>query len=152
VYFIFSIGVIIGFVHSGWLGDSFPRYFAPPLLLIASYGAASLAYVSDRKKLIAFIFCFPFLIWGIHQNLKILNVYYQSSISITVPGDTNWITNEILGAEKGSRENPNLVFITQSSIRYYFPKTQFVSKDYGESGAKEILKIMNRTDLKLLNN
>ena len=150
VYLVFACGVVIGFINSGWLGDSFPRYFAPPLLLIAGYCIVTLSQLSKMRQWLAAIFCIPILFWGVWKNMQILNVYAQSSISITVPGDTNWIKNDILSVAQRSRENPNAVFIAHSSVRYYFPGAQFVSMDYGESGAKEILKLMNRSDLELI--
>jgi hypothetical protein len=150
IYMVFAVGIGVGFISSGWLGDGFPRYFAPPMLLVAGYIAAVLPTLFDRKKSYLAIICIAVIGLGIVQNFRILNVYREATISITVPGDTNWIKNDIVLAAKRSLDNPNQVFITHSSVRYYFPRTQFVSMDYGASGAQDVLKMINKPHLEIV--
>jgi hypothetical protein len=150
VYLVFAAGIGVGFISSGWLGDGFPRYFAPSMLLVAGYIAAVLPTLFDDKKPYLTAICIAIIGLGLVQNFRILNVYREATISITVPGDTNWIKNDIVLVSERSQANPNQVFIAHSSVIYYFPKTQFVSMDYGESGAREILKIINDPRLELV--
>jgi len=151
IYLVFAVGITVGFISSGWLGDGFPRYFAPPMLLVAGYIAAVLPTLFDGKKLYITSLCILIIGLGIVQNFRILNVYRETSISITVPGDTNWIKNEIVSVAEKSLSNPNQVFIVHSAVRYYFPNTQFVAMDYGnELAAQDILNMINNPRLELV--
>jgi hypothetical protein len=140
VYFVFAINIALGFIWSGWLGDGFPRYYAPPTLLITLYLIALLPLVANRIRHYFFIVFILFLAFLIFQNTKALVIYYKNSISITVPGDTNWIQSDIQRAYKISNEDPNAILMTHSSVYFYFPTTNFISRDLGdENNAKTLI-------------
>lgn len=141
VYFIFAINIALGFIWSGWLGDGFPRYYAPPTMLATIYLIALLPLVANKIRdsiSVASILFLAFLIFG---NAKALVIYYKNSISITVPGDTNWIQSDLKRAYITSNEDPNAVSMTHSSVYFYFPSTNFISRDLGdENNAKTLIR------------
>lgn len=141
VYFTFAINIALGFIWSGWLGDGFPRYYAPPTMLATLYLIALLPLVANKIGSSISIVSILFLSFLIFGNAKALAIYYKNSISITVPGDTNWIQSDLKRAYKISSENPNAVLMTHSSVYFYFPSTNFISRDLGdENSAKTLIR------------
>jgi len=139
VYFVFAINIALGFIWSGWLGDGFPRYYAPPTMLVTLFIITLLPLVANKINTtisIASILFLGFLIFG---NTKALAIYLKNSISITVPGDTNWIESDLKKASKISNEDPNAISMTHSSIYIYFPTTNFISRDLGDADNAKIL-------------
>jgi hypothetical protein len=141
IYFIFAINIALGFIWSGWLGDGFPRYYAPPTLLATLYIIVLFPLVLNKIKNSITVVLVLFLAFLIFGNTKALTIYYKNSISITVPGDTNWIQSDLKRAYTTSNKDPNAVSMTHSSVYFYFPSTNFISRDLGdENNAKTLIR------------
>jgi hypothetical protein len=132
IYFIFAANIALGFISSGWIGDGFPRYYAPPILLMALYLIFLLPQTTNKLGVLFVISAIIILVILSYNNLKSLEIYRKNSISITVPGDTNWIKSDLDKAAKAYLLDPNTVSISHSSVYYYFPAVNFISRDLGD--------------------
>lgn len=141
IYFLFALGITTAYIFSGYLGDGFPRYLAPSLMIFTVYCVTLLPNLTHAplNRLWAPLST-VLLILLIYQNYKILDVYFTTSISITIPGDINWKKNDLVRIAKLSKENPDHVYLIDASIIYYFPDTNFISADMGKSAADALLK------------
>jgi len=140
IYFLFALGITIGFIYSGYLGDGFPRYFAPSLMLIMMYCINLLPIVMQIIHRLWLVPILVILMLLIYNNYQIIEVYRTTSISITIPGDTNWKKNDLVRAAKLSNENSNQVYLIDASIVYYYPEANFISADMGKPAAEDLLK------------
>jgi hypothetical protein len=140
IYFLLALGIAIGFIASGYLGDGFPRYYAPCLMLFMMYCISILPKVISKLHRFWLALVIAILTILIYKNYLILEVYRTTSISITIPGDTNWKKNDLVRTAKLSTENPQQVYLIDAAIIYYFPEVNFISADMGKFTAEELLK------------
>jgi hypothetical protein len=140
IYFLFSAIVIFGFIYGAWIGDAFPRHYAPSTIIVTVYIILLMPSTASKLPMYTKILVIAFLVWGLLKNIAILDVYRKTSISITAPGDTNWLKNNLVSTKKLSESNPDKVYFTDPSINYYFKGTNFISKDYGPEGAQDLMK------------
>lgn len=147
IYFLFSVIVIFGFIYGAWIGDAFPRHYAPSTIIVTVYIIVLMPSTASKLPKYTKILIIALLAWGLLKNIAILDVYRNTSISITVPGDTNWLKNNLVSTNKLSESNPDKVYLADPSINYYFKGTNFISKDYGFEGARELMKNYNNKTL-----
>jgi hypothetical protein len=133
-----GIALFAGFLHSGWIGDGFPRYFIPSIISLLLFLLMTLPYLSNNKM----NYLIGFLLIGVCVNLYSLTRSKLNNESITsVPGlrlDSMQATMKAL-ADKNI-ENPNLIPYGYYGSRYYFPEADIISNGFGLSGAKFIIE------------
>jgi len=140
IYCLFSAIVIFGFIYGAWIGDAFPRHYAPSTIIVTVYIIVLIPGKASKLPMYTKILIIALLAWGLLQNIAILDVYRKTSISITAPGDTNWLKNNLVRIKRLSESNPDNVYLADPSINYYFNGTNFISKDYGPEGAQDLMK------------
>lgn len=131
-------GLFAGFLHSGWIGDGFPRYFIPSIISLLLALLLTLKYLNKNK--INYLICF--LLIGVCFNLHSLAKAKLNNESITsMPGlnlDRMKLGMEVL-ADKNMKD-PNLIPYGFFGSRYYFPEADIISNGFGLSGAKFIIE------------
>ena len=136
VLYVWSCGVFIGFLQSGWGGDGFPRYYLPPLLMSGAFLISQLpvliSHVSSSFKVKGVItIC---MLATLFNYCKLLYVFHQDG-SITVPANYVEVKKSIIGASEINRKDPYGIMVHQAALRYYFPDVNFIAIDIGREGA-----------------
>jgi len=141
ILYLWSIGLLVGFLQSGWIGDGFPRYYLPSLLISGVFVVTQIPYVFNqgvRQYLTGLFLIFMLCISTLNIIKEIKK--YNSGRSITVPG--NYVDRKriIIKAAAESKKDPYAVAVISPTIRYYFPSTNFISIDIGMNDilAKEL--------------
>lgn len=138
ILYVVSIGVLAGFMQSGWGGDGFPRYYLPPLLLSGIFLITQIpsALSQSRKpmaiKSIAVIFGLTILF-----NYGSLFIKFERGESLTVPGNYVEVKKSLIGAAAINKKDPYGVMVHQVGLGFYFPGTNFITLDIGR---EEVLK------------
>lgn len=136
VLYVWSCGVFVGFLQSGWGGDGFPRYYLPPLLVGGTFVVSQLPMLTQSLSskfksngviivcTLAIVFNYGKLLYGFNQGE-----------SVTVPGNYVDVKNAIIGASQINHKDPYGIMVHQASLRYYFPDVNFIAIDIGREGA-----------------
>lgn len=132
ILYLWSIGLLVGFLQSGWIGDGFPRYFLPSLLISGVFCITQIPYIfkSNTSMLISgfyLLLLFSVSVFSVEKELK----KYNAGRSITVPGNYIERKKMILKAGSEYKRDPFVVAVISPTIRYYFPEANFISIDIG---------------------
>lgn len=127
--YLWSFGVTAGFMQSGWSGDGFPRYYVPPLLVGSGFLMTQLPaiFVGIHRGIIIFL-AGLFVLFAC-KEYKFSYDKFSKGISVTVPQNYMEAKDKITLASKIYEQNSNYVLAFKSTIRVYFPKTNFISSD-----------------------
>lgn len=134
-----AIGILVGFMASGWPGDGFPRYYAPSLVL-ATYALVGIVLegrklVPDRVLPIGAIV----LAIGIAWNGVQLGRSRAANVSISsAPGMALGPLQERLSKGATAAAGGGVLF-EQASVWVYSPTASFISSDMGWEGALNLL-------------
>ena len=136
VLYVWSCGVFIGFLQSGWGGDGFPRYYLPPLLMGGAFLISQLpalkGHLNSAYKLQgAITIC---VLATVFNYGKLLYAFHRDE-SITVPANYVEVKKAIIGAAEINTKDPYGIMVHQASLRYYFPDINFIAIDIGREGA-----------------
>jgi hypothetical protein len=138
VLYIWSWGIFIGFLQSGWSGDGFPRYFLPSLIVSGAFLITQLPAILKGK--VIFIFNFILIVLSIFVTLSnyrlILDKFHQGQ-SITTPGNYREVRNSLYRAAALNRADPYGILAHQPSLALYFPGTNFITLDIGVEDIKK---------------
>lgn len=132
ILYFWSIGLILGFLQSGWIGDGFPRYFLPSLLISGVFGITQIPYIFDSNTHtlssgIFLIFLLSLSVFNVDKEVK----KYNAGRSITVPDNYVERRKMMLKAGSESKRDPYIVAVISPTMRYYFPEANFISVDIG---------------------
>ena len=133
-----GIALFTGFLHSGWIGDGFPRYFIPSIISLILFLLLTLPHLSKNKM----NYLIGLLLIGLYFNLHSLTRAKLNNESITsVPGLNLGDMRAVMKALVDKNiENPNLIPYGYFGSRYYFPNADIISNGFGLSGAKFIIE------------
>lgn len=140
--YIWGFSILLGYLQSGHTGDGFLRYYVPTVILCTSViitliprtyllikGLPGIIIIAPALVIASFISFYTLL-----QGMR------WEGTSITVPMSPIKVKEKILEANSVSSNDKDAVFLTHSSIRYYFPGVNFIAKDVGYSGADGLIE------------
>jgi hypothetical protein len=138
ILWVWACAITIGFLQSGWGGDGFPRYFVTSFVLAASFVLSQLPafFGMWESRLRVPLFLGAIFILTI-LNITQLVFIFALKQSITVPADPQNTKEALIGASQLYLRDQYGVVFHHSSLRYYFPGTNFISQAIGEEGAKQ---------------
>jgi hypothetical protein len=132
ILYLWSIGLLLGFLQSGWIGDGFPRYFLPSLLISGIFCITQIPYIfNSNTRVFASGFLLIFLVLVSAMNIVNEVKKYNAGRSITVPDNYIERRKMMLKVRSESVRDPYIVAVTSPTIRYYFPEANFISRDIG---------------------
>lgn len=143
-----GIALFTGFLHSGWIGDGFPRYFIPSIISLILFLLLALPHLSKNKM----NYLIGLLLIGLYFNLHSLTRANLNNESITsVPGLKLSEMKAVMKALADKNiENPNLIPYGYFGSRYYFPNADIISNGFGLSGAKYILERFGDNSMRII--
>jgi hypothetical protein len=143
---LMTAGAIFGgFFLSGWVGDSFPRYYAPALVL-SMYAILSMLDAIGRQRLelraVPVVIVLIALSVGVALNAVALYELRTTGVSITSFYGSSLETYQqryAESAEKSSKEHK--IMLESPAIAIYYPGTEFVADSFGASEALELVRV-----------
>lgn len=135
ILYVLSLGILVGFLQSGWGGDGFPRYYLPPLLLSGIFAITQLPSWADSFRPKAIKVTATILGVAIIFNYGSLFNKFSAGESVTVPGNYADIKNSLIGAAAINKRDPYGVMVHQVGLGFYFPGANFISIDIGREAA-----------------
>jgi hypothetical protein len=130
--------ITAGYVISGWAGEGFPRYYAPPLIIL---GVVFVSLWLRFRNAIA-----PAAGWavaaatviGLGANYLYLSGIYDSKVSLTEMRGTplSELAENYATAAKLARDSHGIVFAYTPTWIYY-PGTSFISAGLGKQYAED---------------
>ena len=129
--------ITAGYVISGWPGDNFPRYFAPPLIILAIVLVASWLRFKDSVAPAAGWALIAVAAIGLVANYQYLSGSYDRAVSVTeMPGTPlARLAQDYAAAAKLARDTHGIVF-TFPPTWIYYPGTNFISAALGKTDAE----------------
>jgi hypothetical protein len=148
IWIVTGTALFAGFLHSGWIGDGFPRYFIPSTISLLFVLLLTLPYLSKNKM----NYLIGFLLIGCCFNLLSLTRAKLSSESITsVPGlNLDRMKTGMKALADKNITDPNLIPYGYFGSRYYFPEADIISNGFGLSGAKFIIEKFGNEKMTLI--
>jgi hypothetical protein len=133
-----ATAIAVGFTISGWPGDNFPRYFAPPLLILAVVFVSLCLRFRDSIVPAAGWAVAAAALIGLAANYQYLSGRYESEVSVTeMPGTPlAQLAKDYATAAKLARDTHGIVF-TFPPTWIYYQGTNFISAALGKSGAED---------------
>lgn len=131
-----AAAIVIGYGASGWRGDNFPRYFAPPLVILPLvFVALWLRFRSVIAPVIGWAVVAGALA-GLTANWEFLAATHDSEVSL---GDLRGaplaqLEQNYAAAAKLARDTNGVVF-TVTTTWIYHQDINFISAGLGKSGA-----------------
>jgi len=133
-----AAAIVVGYAVSGWRGDNFPRYFAPPVVIFPLVFVALWLRFSDRIA--------PALGWtvvagavlGLGANYDFLAASHNNELSL---GDLRGaplaqLVQVYTAAAKLAHDTNGVVF-TVTTTWIYHQDINFISAGLGKAGARE---------------
>jgi hypothetical protein len=136
ILYIWSCGVLVGFLQSGWGGDGFPRYYLPPLLMASIFLMTQLPAVFQNMRSKAAI-----NVWIVLIVIAAILYYgftlvkFRGGESITVPVNYMELKKSLIGAASINQKDPYGILVHQVGLGFYFPGTNFIAADIGREAA-----------------
>lgn len=131
----------IGYFSAKWIGDGFPRYYAGPLLLGVGCLIVQLPHLKVFRQNWCQLICI--LLLSFIAISQVINILDQSrlNISITVPADSSIEKKKIILDAGQSSSDAVSIVVGHSSLGYYYPKIDFISRDIAPADAQKILNL-----------
>ena len=141
VFAVWGTGIAVGFLWGAWVGDGFPRYFMPPLLLVGLFVILSCPRVLPAfpKPLTAVLaLC---VAGGIAANLASLHDSATRGLSVTShPGRNLTAFPAHLDRVIRRAHEEGIIIVDSSSVGIYSKTVEFVSEDMGWDGAVQLVR------------
>jgi hypothetical protein len=134
--YLAALAIAIGYAASGWHGDNFPRYFAPPLVILPLvFAALWLRFREDISPPAGWGVVAAAAI-GLWSNYQFLAASHDSQVSL---GDLRGeplaeIAHDYAAAAKLAHETNGVVF-TVTTTWIYHQGMNFISTGLGKDGA-----------------
>jgi hypothetical protein len=150
ILLLFAGIISAGFLSSGWLGDYFPRYFIPSIIMLTGCIVLALPSIMKKVHLSIRVGCIAILLSGILLNTYTLAKRAVHNVSITSqPGLYNPLTKEII-QEASSMAAVGDIRRTHSSVAYYTDDTDFVSNALSPDVVTKLLSKTGHAGLNVL--
>lgn len=137
VLFLAGAMIFIAYMANGWLGDRFPRYYIPPLILFFASLLTS-DFLNTLPKRVNLDRLYWVTILFILINCILLSNKYINFTSITShprkPLQPHIEKMILIHSE--SKASPNEIYFYDSSLGYYYPDISFIGGSVGWDNAK----------------
>lgn len=135
-----ATAIAIGYGVSGWHGDNFPRYFAPPLVMLTLVFAALWLRFSDLVSPRAGWIVVALAVIGLAANYQFLAASHDSQVAL---GDLRGeslaqIERDYAAAAKLAHDMNGIVF-TVTTTWVYHQGINFISSGLGKDSATEYI-------------
>jgi hypothetical protein len=141
-----SVGMIAGFAVSNWVGDGFPRYYAPAIVTL-SYAIVDLATRTNWSNTNRVAAVSLMLVGGWFNLTYALNGLSNDSSITSLPGTRLALARAQMEESAKWAEADRAIPFEYSSFIIYYPNLSFVSRDLGLDIAKELLTETNPADV-----
>ena len=138
--YLAAIAIGIGYAVSGWHGDNFPRYFAPPFVMLALVFVALWLRFGDLLSPRAGWVAVALVVIGLAANYHFLAASHDNQVAL---GDLRGepllkIEQDYAAAAKLARDTDGVVF-TVTTTWIYHQGINFISTGLGKDGAAEYI-------------
>ncbi len=138
--YLAAVGIVIGYAASGWHGDNFPRYFAPPFVILALVFAALWLRFKDVIAAPVGWSVVAVAVLGLWANYQFLAASHNSQLAL---GDLRGeplaqIEQDYANAAKLAHDTNGVVF-TVTTTWIYHQGINFISTGLGKDGAAEYI-------------
>ncbi len=135
-----AAAIVVGYAASGWRGDNFPRYFTPPLVILALVFVALWLRFRNAIAPAAGWTIVAGALAGLGANYEFLAASHDSQVSL---GDLRGaplakIEQDYAAAAKLAHDTNGVVF-TVTTTWIYHQGINFISAGLGKAGAAEYL-------------
>ena len=131
-----ATGIAVGYAISGWQGDGFPRYFAPPLVMLPIVFLALWQRFKDRIAPAIGWSVVAASVFGLGTNAAFLVGSYNNKVSVAEFRGTSLAKSEqdIAAADELARKTQGVV-ITQTTTWIYHQNINFIwaTKSWAEN-------------------
>lgn len=140
-----SLGIVLGFAVSGWSGDGFPRYYAPPLIGLA-YAFAAMDRPTLSKRFSMAVGAIALVVFAV--DLMSLVKAHHAGVSISSMPDANTagLMQTMQKDAERSRAN-HVIVLEQAGAWLYQPAMEFITFDMGAPGAVLVLRKQRPQDV-----
>lgn len=137
-----AAAIVIGYAASGWRGDNFPRYFAPPLVILPLvFVALWLRFRNVIAPAIGWTVAAAALV-GLGTNYEFLAASHNAELSL---GDLRGAPLQQLAQEYATAaqlaHDTNGVVFTVTTTWIYHQGINFITSGLGKAGATEYLAL-----------
>jgi hypothetical protein len=134
--YLAATAIAVGYTLSGWPGELFPRYFAPPLIILAVVFVALWLRWRDAIAAAAGWTVAAAAVAGLGANYLYLSGIYDSKVSLTEMRGTPLaeLAQDYATAAKLARDTNGIVF-THTPTWIYYQGTSFISASLGKHDA-----------------
>jgi uncharacterized membrane protein YhdT len=135
-----AVAIVIGYAASGWHGDNFPRYFAPPFVILPLVFAALWLRFKDVVTPAAGWSVLAAAVIGLWANYQFLAASHDSQVAL---GDLRGeplaqIERDYAAAAKLGHATNGVVF-TVTTTWIYHQGINFISTGLGKDGAADYI-------------
>jgi hypothetical protein len=137
-----GIAIIVGFTLSGWSSDGFLRYFAPGMLLVAvsAIGLLSASIPLGWAKFRDLTVIAGCAI-GLYFNATSLLDSYRRQVSISsYHGFSLKLARARMLQSAAISKSEHRIVLEFSALNLYYPEAEFVSRDWGLEGARQLIE------------
>lgn len=138
--YLAAIAIAIGYAGSGWHGDNFPRYFAPPIVMLPLVFVALWLRFKDLVSPRTGWIVVALAVIGLVANYQFLAASHDSQVAL---GDLRGeslaqIEQDYAAAAKLAHDTHGVVF-TVTTAWIYHQGINFISAGLGKDGAAEYI-------------